>query len=80
MASVMILDTLRQQTLAASLSPTRKNGAAALCFHARTKTMLAFARSFRCLVGAFHRAVEGTGTVKVTLRLSMSGSSCSGGL
>jgi hypothetical protein len=73
MAGVMILDTFRQQTFAASLSPTRESGAAALCFHARTKTMLAFARSFRCLVGAFHAAVDRTGTVKVTLRLSMSG-------
>jgi len=54
MAGVMILDTLRQQTFAASLSPTRESGAAALRFHARTKTMLAFARSFRCLIGAFH--------------------------
>jgi hypothetical protein len=66
MAGVMILDTLRQQTLAASLAPTRESGAAALCFHSRTKTMLAFARSFRCLIGAFHGAVERTGTVKVT--------------
>jgi hypothetical protein len=80
MAGVMILDTLRQKTLAASLSPTRETGAATLCFHARTKTMLAFARSFRCLIGAFHGAVKRTGIVKVTLRLSISGSSCSGGL
>ena len=76
MAGVMILDTFRQQTFAASLSPTRESGAAALCFHARTKTMLAFACSFRCLIGAFHGTVERTGTVKVTPRLSMFGSSC----
>jgi len=63
----MNLHTFGQQTLAASLSPTRESCAAALCFHARTKTMLAFARSFRCLIGAFHEAVERTGTVKVTL-------------
>ena len=73
MARVMILDTLRQQTLAAALSPTREGGTATLRFHARSKTMLAFARSFRWLIGAFHGTVEGTGTVKVTLRLSMSG-------
>jgi len=71
MAGVMIFDTLRQQTFTASLSPTREGGTAPLRFHARAKTMLAFARSFRCLIGAFHGAVEGTGTVKVTLRLSM---------
>jgi hypothetical protein len=52
----MILDSFGQQTLAASLSPTRERGAATLRFHARTETMLAFARSFRCLIGAFHGA------------------------
>jgi hypothetical protein len=52
----MILHALRQQAFAASLSPARKSGAAALCFHARTKTMLAFTCSFRCLIGAFHGA------------------------
>ena len=76
----MILDALRQQTFASSLSPARESGAAALCFHARAKTMLAFARSFRCLIGAFHGAMERTGTVKVTLSLSMSASYCTGGL
>jgi len=60
----MILDALRQQTFASSLSPARESGAAALCFHARAKTMLAFARSFRCLIGAFHGAMERTGTLK----------------
>src|SRR6266496_4509168 len=80
MAGVMILDALRKQTFAATLSPPRESGAAALCVHARAKTMLAFARSLRCLIGAFHGAVERTRTVKVTLRLSMSASSCSGGL
>ena len=50
----MILDSLRKQTLAASLSPTRETGTATLRFHARTKTMLALAGSFRCLIGAFH--------------------------
>jgi hypothetical protein len=50
----MMLYTFGQQTFAASLPPARESGTATLCFHARTKTMLAFARSFRCLVGAFH--------------------------
>jgi hypothetical protein len=64
----MILNTFRQQTFAASLSPTRESGAAALCLHPRAKTMLAFARSFRRLIGAFHLpAVKWTGKVKVRL-------------
>ena len=50
----MMLHAFGQQTFAASLSPARESGTATLCFHARTKTMLAFARSFRCLIGAFH--------------------------
>jgi len=50
----MMLHTFGQQTFAASLPPARESGTATLCFHARTKTMLAFARSFRCLIGAFH--------------------------
>src|SRR5437870_3117205 len=50
----MIFDTLRKQTFAATLSSTRKGGAAALRFHARAKTMLAFTRTFRWLIGAFH--------------------------
>ena len=51
---VMILHAFGQQTLASTLSPTRESGTATLRFHAGTKTMLAFARSFRCLIGAFH--------------------------
>jgi len=51
---VMMLHTFGQQTFAASLPPAGESGTATLCFHARTKTMLAFARSFRCLIGAFH--------------------------
>jgi len=52
----MILHAFRQETLAATLATTGESGAATLRFHARTKTMLAFARAFRCLVGAFHGA------------------------
>ena len=63
---VMILDAFREKTLAATLPPTRESGAATLCFHARAETVLAFARSFRCLIGAFHGMVERMGTVKVT--------------
>ena len=50
----MILHTFGQQTFAPALAPTRQSGAATLRFHTRAKTMLAFARSFRCLIGAFH--------------------------
>lgn len=53
-ARVMILHTFGQQTLAASLPPARESGTATLCFHTGAKTMLAFARSFRCLISAFH--------------------------
>jgi len=42
----MILHTFGQQTLAATLSPARESGTATLRFHARSKTMLVFARSF----------------------------------
>jgi hypothetical protein len=42
----MMLHTFGQQTFAASLPPARESGTATLRFHARTKTMLAFARSF----------------------------------
>src|SRR5437764_15052628 len=79
-SGVVILDTLRQQTLASALSPTRKSGPAAFGFHAGSKTVLTFTRALRWLISAFHGAVERTGTVKVALRLSMSASCCSGGL
>jgi hypothetical protein len=52
----MILHPFGQQTFAASLSPARESGTATLRFHTRAKTMLAFARSFGCLIGAFHGA------------------------
>ena len=61
---VMMLHTFGQQTFAASLPPARESGTATLRFHTRTKTMLAFARSFRCLIGAFHLftvSVDGKG-------------------
>jgi hypothetical protein len=60
----MILDAFRQKALAPTLPPTRESSAAALRFHARAKTMLAFARSFRCLVSAFHGMVERDGNSK----------------
>jgi hypothetical protein len=50
----MHLDAFRQETLAPALAPTRENGAAALCFHARAKAVLALAGSLGWLVSAFH--------------------------
>jgi hypothetical protein len=54
---VMILHSLRQQTLASALPPTRKGGAAAFGFHAGSKTVLTFTRALRCLISAFHSAL-----------------------
>jgi hypothetical protein len=47
-------DALWKQAFATALAPARKSGAAALCFHTRAKTVLAFTRSFRWLICAFH--------------------------
>jgi hypothetical protein len=68
----MILDTLRQQTLASALSPTRKGGPAAFGFHAGSKTVLTFTRALRWLISAFHSApVKWTGKVEIRAPLSM---------
>jgi hypothetical protein len=45
MAGVMHLNTFRQQTLPPPLAPSRQSGAATLRLHARTKTVLSFARA-----------------------------------
>jgi hypothetical protein len=42
---VMHLNALGQQALASALAPARESCAATLCLHARTKTVLAFARA-----------------------------------
>lgn len=55
MASVVYFDALWEQAFATALAPARKCGAAALCFHTRAETVLAFTRSFRWLVSAFHK-------------------------
>ena len=54
MASVVYFDALWEQAFATALAPARKSSAAALGFHTRAKTVLAFTRSFRWLVSAFH--------------------------
>jgi hypothetical protein len=56
MSCVMIFDAFWKQTFAAALPATGKSGATALRFHASAKTMLAFPRPFRGLIGAFHSA------------------------
>jgi hypothetical protein len=54
-ASEVNANALREQAFATALAPARKGGAAALCFHTRAKTVLAFTRSFRWLISAFHK-------------------------
>jgi hypothetical protein len=54
----MPLGAFWEQTFTSALPPARQDGAATLCLHARTKTMLLFACAFRRLIGAFHK-VEG---------------------
>ena len=54
-ASVVNVNALWEQAFATALAPARKSGAAALCSHTRAKTVLAFTRSFRWLISAFHK-------------------------
>ena len=54
MAGVVPVNSLWKQAFATALATARKNGAAALGSHTCAKTMLAFTRSLRWLIGAFH--------------------------
>jgi len=54
MTGVLPGNTLWKQAFATALAPARKNSAAALCSHAGPKSVLAFTRSFRWLISAFH--------------------------
>jgi hypothetical protein len=54
-AGVMYVNALRKQAFATALTPAGKSGAAALCSHPGAKTVLAFTRSFRWLISAFHK-------------------------
>ena len=58
MAGVVQFNAFWKQAFATALAPACKNGAAALCSHTRAKTVLAFTRSFRWLISAFHRPVN----------------------
>ena len=51
----MYLDAFREQAFAPALPPARQGGAARFRFHARTKTVLAFACPLRWLVSPFHK-------------------------
>jgi hypothetical protein len=54
MADVMPVNALGKQSFATALPPARQSGPSALGLHPRAKTVLAFTRSFRWLVSAFH--------------------------
>ena len=55
MAGVVPVSALWEQTFATALATARKSGAAALRSHACAKTVLAFTRSLRWLISAFHK-------------------------
>jgi len=63
MARVVELNAFRQEPLAASLPSARERGAAAFCFHARAKAMLAFACALRWLVSPFHKTENNLGGI-----------------
>ena len=54
MPGVVPVNALGKQPFATALAPACKSSAAALSSHPRAKTMLAFTRSFRWLISAFH--------------------------
>src|SRR5204862_5244554 len=53
-AGVVPVNALWKQAFATALAPARKSGTAALCSHTCAKTVLAFTRSLRWLISAFH--------------------------
>ena len=55
MPGVMYLNAFWKQAFTTALAPPRKSGAAAFGSHTRAKTVLAFTRSFRWLISAFHK-------------------------
>ena len=55
---VMTIDAFWQQAFAAALTAAGKGGASAFRPHTRAKTVLALARSFGCLISAFHKAAD----------------------
>jgi hypothetical protein len=55
-AGEVYVNALWEQAFATALATARKSGPAALCSHACAKTVLAFTRSLRWLISAFHNA------------------------
>jgi GNAT superfamily N-acetyltransferase len=76
MAGVVQFDALGQKAFAATLAAPGEGGPATFCAHARAKTVLPFPRSFRSLVGAFHRSGWGRGAPKVRTSGRLSICSC----
>jgi hypothetical protein len=54
-AGVVPVNALGKQTFATALAPARKSGAAAPSSHTCAKAVLAFTRSLRWLISAFHK-------------------------
>jgi len=63
MAGVVYLDAFREQAFAPALPPACQGGAARFRFHARTKTVLAFACPLRWLVSPFHKTENSFGAI-----------------
>ena len=55
-AGEVAFDAFRQETLSAALTTARERRASAFGPHPRAKSVLLFARSFRWLISAFHKA------------------------
>jgi hypothetical protein len=72
----MAFDAAREQTFAAALAAPSERGAAAFGFHTGAETVLAFARAFGRLIGAFHKAGRFArrdfGAVTVEMRIALS--------
>ena len=58
-AGVVPVNAFRKQALATALAPPGKSGAATLGSHTCAKTVLAFTRSLRWLISAFHTREPG---------------------
>ncbi len=73
MSRKVAFDAFRQEPFAAALAASRERGASALGPHARAETMLLFARSFRWLISAFHKAGKFAGRELRAVTLGWSG-------
>jgi hypothetical protein len=63
MTRVMEFYTLRKQPFAAALTAACQSCAAPFCFHAGTKTVLAFACPLGWLISAFHKTENRLGAI-----------------